>query len=241
MNIKRAQRQQVFVQVAQQIEAMIRSGELAPGDQLLPERQLAAQLQVSRASLREALALLVGKGVIAISPRDGAYIRQLRIEEAAAPLALAMRQERRQLDHLFEVRRIIETQAARLAALRHSDEDLLKLRDLAAAVARDVVASQPADETDTLFHVGIVRTARNPLLTDVMGTLIVAMMGVYGPARQRLLGDTQEAPRFLAEHEEILAAIARGDPDAAASAIEAHLAHAERALKADIATVEAST
>ncbi|MBC8075746.1 MAG: FadR family transcriptional regulator [Chloroflexales bacterium] len=233
MDLKRAARQPVYTQVADQIQQLIKAGTLAPGDQLLPERQLAELLQVSRPSVREALALLVGKGVIAVSPRDGAYIRRTRLEDMVEPLALAMLQERQQIHHLFEVRQVIETQAAHLAAQRRDIDDIRRLRLLGQRVATDVQSGSPADATDTLFHVGIVETAKNPLLTNVMGTLIVAMMEVYSPARRRILADPTDAPTFLQEHEQIIDAIAAQDPDRAAHMVTQHLAHAQRRLEAE--------
>lgn len=231
MDLKRANHQPVYTQVAEQIQQLIKSGELNPGDQLLPERQLAERLQVSRTSIREALALLVGKGVIEISPRNGAYIRRHRLEQATEALALVLFQEQQSLHHLIEVRQIIETQAVRLAALRRTVDDIERLQALSERVAGDVRQAVPADASDTLFHVGIVETAQNPLLTNVMGTLIVAMMEVYGPARRRMLADPLEAPKFIDEHQQIVDAIMEQDPERAAALITQHLNHALQHLE----------
>ena len=64
-------RKLLYVQVVEQIRHLIKQGELAPGDQLLPERELAEMLKVSRTSVRQALAVLEGMGIIEITPRDG--------------------------------------------------------------------------------------------------------------------------------------------------------------------------
>ncbi|MFN8455253.1 MAG: winged helix-turn-helix domain-containing protein [Anaerolineae bacterium] len=72
-NLKRSPTPQpLYLQVVAQIQELIKQGELAPGDQLLSERELAEKLGVSRTSVRKAVAKLEGMGVIAVTPRDGA-------------------------------------------------------------------------------------------------------------------------------------------------------------------------
>lgn len=233
LDLKRqAGQEPVYARVVKHIQEMVRQGELAPGDQLLPERELAEKLHVSRSSAREALAVLTGMGIIEVSARDGAYIRRRSFEEAIEPLASVIFQEQESVLHLFEVRQIIETQAARLAAERHSEADLKDLQTLNQQVEQDICENRPADESDTHFHLGIVKAAKNPLLTKVMGSLITALMDVYAPTRRQILADPLEAPLFVSEHQQILDAIAARNPDQASEAIIRHLAHARQQLEA---------
>src|SRR5262245_27493754 len=81
-------------QVVEQIQQLIKNGELNPGDQLLPERELAEKLGVSRTSVRKAVARLEGMGIIAVTPRDGAYVRRRSLEDAVEPLTQILFQER---------------------------------------------------------------------------------------------------------------------------------------------------
>lgn len=231
-SLKRTVRQQpAYARVVEQIEKMLRSGELSPGDQLLPERQLAERLGVSRSSAREALAKLAGMGIIEVTARDGAYVRRRSWEDVVGPLAEVLFQERENVSHLFEVRAIIETQAARLAAQRRGEADVRRLRELSRQVRLDVSEARPADASDTCFHAGIVQTAKNPLLTKVMGSLVSALMEVYSPARRRILADPDEANAFVGEHERIVDAIAVGDPGEAAQATARHIDHARQRLE----------
>mgnify|MGYP005846913127 CR=1 FL=1 len=211
------------------IHELIRKGELAPGDQLLPERQLAEKLGISRSSVREALAILAGMGIIEISARDGAYVKRRSPERALEPLAQILYRERESVMHMFEVRRIIETQAVRLAALRRSEPDIERLRELNERVEAEVKGGLPADESDTLFHIGILETAKNPLLSTVFAPLITPMMEVYAPARQKIL--ETDGRRFLREHELIIQAIAEGNPDRAESLMARHIEHARRRVE----------
>ena len=233
-SLKREAREQpVAAKVAAHIQRLIKSGELSPGDQLLPERQLAEKLGISRTSVREALAVLAGMGIVDISPRDGAYIRRRSLEDALEPLAQILFREQQSIMHMFEVRQIIETQAVRLAALRRDEGDLRRLDQLRRQVEEDVRGNAPSDESDTLFHVGIIEAAKNPLLSSITSSLIAAMMEVYGPARQRILSNPIEAPRFLSEHQSILKAIATKDPERAARLMAQHIDHARVRVEAE--------
>lgn len=231
-SLRRPARQQpAYARVVEQIKEKLSSGELSPGDQLLPERQIAEKLGVSRSSAREALATLAGMGLIEVTARDGAYVRRRSLDDVVEPLAEILFQERESVFHLFEVRSIIETQAARLAAQRHDEADVRRLRELSRRVSLDVSMSRPADESDTRFHAGIVETAKNPLLTKVMGSLVTALMEVYSPARRQILADPDEARAFVSEHEGIVDAIAAGDPGRAAEATAQHIDHARQLLQ----------
>ncbi len=78
MNITRKKRTRLYRDIVAQIRQLIQDGSLAPGDQLLPERQLAEKLGVSRSALREALTALDSMGMIDITPGGGAYIKKNR-------------------------------------------------------------------------------------------------------------------------------------------------------------------
>src|SRR5262245_13539517 len=179
-NFKRAQRHKpVYLQVVEQIQQMIKAGELAPGDQLLPERELAEKIGVSRTSVRQSLAILDGMGIIEITPRDGAYVRRQPLEGALEPLIQVLYQERAQVDHLFEVREIIETQAARLAAQRRDEASLKRLRILNQQFKEGLADGDLAFEANTRFHLCIVETAKNPVLTQLLSTVLLATIEVY--------------------------------------------------------------
>jgi len=177
-NLKRSTRQKpVYVQVANQIQQLIKDGELVPGDQLLPERELAEQIGVSRTSVRQSLAVLDGMGVIEITPRDGAYVRRKNLEDAVKPLTHVLFQERNQVCHLFEVRQIIENQAVLLAAMRRDAVDLQRLRNLNRQFEADLMNGDYAFEANTKFHLAIVGAAKNPILTEIMCTLLLRFDG----------------------------------------------------------------
>lgn len=235
-NLKRSrQRKPVYIQVEEQIRKLIREGDLVPGDQLLPERELAEMFGVSRTSVRQALAILDGMGVVEITPRDGAYVRRQSLEEAVVPLTQVLFQERDQVSYLFEVREIIETQAVRLAAFRRDEADIRRLRELNGQYELDLRKGDLAFEANTNFHIGIVESAKNPLLSEIMSTLLKATMQVYAVARHRSLSNLHNLLRFVNEHEQIIDAIEGQDSNLAASLLVKHINDARERVRGQVA------
>lgn len=221
----------VYLRVVEQIQQLIKNGDLAPGDQLLSERELAEKLRVSRTSVRKAVAKLEGMGMVEVTPRDGAYVRRQSLENALEPLAHALFQEREKVFHQFEVRQIIESQACRLAALRRDESDLQRLREFNRQFEADLYQGGTGFEANTGFHIAIVEAAQNPVLTEVMVTLLKATIQVYATARQRSLSNMPNLLRFAAEHEQIINAIAHQDAELAAAMMAKHIDDARQRIE----------
>lgn len=221
----------VHIQVVEGIQQLIKSGALVPGDQLLPERELAERLGVSRTSVRKAMARLEGMGIIEVTPRDGAYVRRQSLEIVVEPLAQVLYQERKNVAHQFEVRQMIETQAARWAAQRRTEADLQRLREYNRQFEAGLSGGDVAFEANTRFHIGIVEAAKNPVLTEIMVTLLKATMQVYALARQQSLLKTPDLLRFVSEHDQIISAIEHQDSDLTATLIAAHIDDARRRIE----------
>jgi GntR family transcriptional repressor for pyruvate dehydrogenase complex len=173
--------------------------------------------------VRQALGILEGMGIIKITPRNGAHVRQPNFADAVEPLAQALYFERDQVNHLFEVRQIIETQTAALAAQRRSDDDIRRLRKLNRQFEGDLQSGDLAFEANKNFHIGIVETAKNPLLIGVITTILVATMEVYVSARHQSLSEKRDLSQFVVEHEQIIEAIAQQDPELTAQLVTKHI------------------
>jgi GntR family transcriptional repressor for pyruvate dehydrogenase complex len=135
--------------------------------------------------------------------------------------------------HLFEVRQIIETQAARLAALRRDEADLACLHNLNRRFEADMLARNLTSPSNTEFHLCIVRAAKNPVLTQIMSTVLEATIEVYAAARTRTLSRAPNLLQFVTEHEQIVQAIARRDPNEAAAALARHIDDARRRIEGE--------
>jgi GntR family transcriptional regulator, transcriptional repressor for pyruvate dehydrogenase complex len=229
--IVRKKRERVYEQIVEQIQQLIRDKVLSPGDQLLPERQLAEKLGVSRAALREALTVLVSRGLIEITPGGGAYVRESSIEDLVDPLAAVMLKERQSIYDLLEARSILEIGAVRLAAQRGDLTDVYQIQQAALEMNDNMRRGQPADEADVNFHQSIVQASHNPVLVNMMAMIVGVMKEVYAPSRHKLLEDLEKLEVYERQNLDIVAAIRSGDPEAAAALLFEHLSMASEELR----------
>lgn len=213
------ERNSVAEQVARRLLEMVRTKALKPGDQLPPERELATYMQVSRASLREALRGLQILGVLRMRQGGGIYVTALEATDLLGPLQFLITLDSKNLGSLHESRAMIDGAIARLAAERISAAQLASLHRLVeaqATVLGDPLAFRLAD---TEFHETIAAATGNPFLLTVSHSLYVLGMEY----RRVAAGTRAVLERSLVEHRGIAAALEARDPDAAEAAMQAHL------------------
>ena len=207
-------------QAADQLRRRLQAGEWDVGAKLPGETTLAAELGVGRSTIREALRMLAGQGML--RPRQGAGVFVERTEPDADGWEAVLRREA--IASIVEVRAAIEIEAARLAARRATAEDVAAMRR---ALALRAAASDAPDrefvEADTAVHRSIVAAAHNAVLSELFETLVprvadamIEMIGLLG------LRDRDTAPN-ADEHAALVEAIAAGDVDEAARISRAHL------------------
>ena len=121
-------RRQVADVVAERIERLIVDGVLKVGQALPSERRLCEKLGISRSALREGLRVLRGRGIIETSQGRGSFVAELSGNHDASPLMHLFNSQPRTLYDLLEVRALLESESARLAALRGTDADFVLLR-----------------------------------------------------------------------------------------------------------------
>lgn len=216
-------------QVVDGIKSMLLDGRLTPGDRLPIEKDLATDLGVSRGSLREGLRALATLGIVDSRQGDGTYITSLDPGLLLAPLSFVVDlQGAGDASAFHGVRRVLETEAAGLAALRIDAAGLEQARsaldDAAQILAADEVDHDRLLETDIAFHRVIAMASGNPVLAALIATL------ASRTARARLWrGLTQEGAELRThdEHEAIYAALVSGDPDRARLRMANHLLEVE--------------
>src|SRR5690606_8537975 len=113
------------------IKGMILDGRLRPGDQLPSERALSEALGVSRPTVREAIRSLQAMNIVETRHGAGTFVSSLSVEELLRPLQFALALSDFAMEHLFEVRLMLEPGAAELAAERASDDEIEELRECA--------------------------------------------------------------------------------------------------------------
>lgn len=217
-------RQSVAEQVAQRILGLVKSGDLKPGDQLPPERELAASLHVSRPSVREAMRGLSILGVIRTRQGGGAYVSQLDADVLLEPLHFFISLEDANISQLYDARMLIEQNVASRAAENITGEQLEKLEEILAVQADYIDDPAKFRESDSAFHDIIWRGCANGFLTRIGRSL-----NVIGLEFRHMASET---PGVLAQshedHRRIVAALKARDPVAAAEAASAHMRNVYR-------------
>jgi GntR family transcriptional repressor for pyruvate dehydrogenase complex len=218
------ERNSVADQVAKKILDLVRTGNLKPGDQLPPERELAQLLEVSRPSLREAMRGLQILGVVKSRQGGGAYISSLNAADLLGPLQFLITLNAENVHALYESRVVIDGAIARMAAERLSDGDLARLRRLVAAQGGLFADPIGFRVSDLEFHLTIMQSTDNPFLVRVSHSLYV-----LGMEYRRIASETAGVLRQShADHEQIVAAFAGRDADAAEKAMVTHMRNVHR-------------
>jgi len=215
------------------IQKLIISGSWGPGDRLPKESELAAQLGLSRNSLREAVRALSQLRVLEVRQGDGTYVTSLEPElllESTSFISHLLVGE--SALELFEVRRLLEGAAAALAAARI---DSLGKDALRAKLERMIESETVAElvEADVDFHAIIARATGNTFLTSLLASLSSRTMRAR-MWRGREVDNVLDVTRD--EHRRIYEAIVAGDPELARAAAMAHIASGERWLRAQLAS-----
>lgn len=213
------QRQPVAEQVAQQLLGLIQSGNLKPGQQLPPERELATILDVSRPSLREALRALSLLGVVKIRQGGGVYVSALDPESLLGPIHFFISLDDHNIEDLFEARILVESAVTKLAAQKISDDQLVLLRGLVGDEDGLLDDPQRFIDADVQFHRAIFDAAENSFLVRVATSL-----HVLGRASREITGYIPGVLKSsMKDHQKILAALEQRDPEKAGAAMERHL------------------
>ena len=217
MPIHAIEPRRLYRQIADQLRALIARGEYPVGSRLPPERDLSAQLGVSRPSVREALIALEVEGLIEVRMGSGIYVRP-GDPKAARPVSAEGPLE------IIRARQLIESELAAHAARHMKKAQVAGLRDAIAVMEAQVADGQMPTRGDRLFHVRIAAASDNSVLLRVIGELWDER---GNPLFTQLGSHFETASSWnlaIAEHRTVVDAIASGSPDAARDAMSTHLA-----------------
>jgi GntR family transcriptional repressor for pyruvate dehydrogenase complex len=233
MDFKPIKAKRLYEEVVDQIKQLMAGGELKPGDKLLPERELAERLQVSRASVREAIRTLEMMGFVEIRPGDGTFVRDTNTDEIIRPLAMFLAVEKSSLLEMFEVRRLFEAATASMAAERAADEEIEEIRSSLEKMEErlNVQDSEKGEEYDIAFHYAVAEATHNGLLIKLFRTISDEFSRAVSVARRRLYGHEDNPQKIIDQHRRIYKAIKGRDPQMAAQRMLEHLNYAEKELR----------
>ncbi|MEU1348174.1 FadR/GntR family transcriptional regulator [Streptomyces sp. NPDC005775] len=216
-------------QATRHLREQITEGHWPVGTKIPGETTLAKTLGVGRSTVREAVRTLATLGLL--QPRQGAGVFVIAAHETQE---WPVRLRRAAVTDVYEVRMLIEVQAARLAARRRTDEDLIALDAALAARRAAGAASDDAAfvDADIALHRTVVAAAHNPVLTDLFAEFapalrqaLIDLVDLLGLRR----GDPQHGE---AQHRALVTAVVAGDAESAGRAAQAELQHTLDRLRA---------
>lgn len=220
-------RRRLSAQVADELQSSIFDAGLAPGDRLPTEASLTKRFGVSRTVVREAVQLLVQRGLVDVRAGRGMIVKEVTGAGMAVQYDLMLRANAGSLAQLFELRMVVETQIAALAASRRQPyhlEDMLTALEAAEQGADDDVAARLAN--DLAFHRAVSHASGNPFCVLVVRSINDFLYETYS----RALGYLAHQDHTMREHREIYEAIEQRDPVAAEAAARGHLRRIMRSL-----------
>ena len=213
-----------FAKVFDFLREQLLEGRIRNGDRLLPERELALQLGVSRPIVREALRALSMMGVVEIRERVGTVVRQPDVSVLSDVFAFSLAQVPDAIDDVIQARIALECQAIRLACQRATTADIERMRGALDAIEATVHDTTGGGRADFDFHIALVRASKSDTLIQLYGAMAELLTRSHRDRRQ-LVGDHHDESMkrtVVEDHRHLLEVVIAGDEDAADQALRRH-------------------
>ena len=224
--LKAVKKTRIPEEIVQQVHQLIRDGVLAPGDRLPPERELAQQLNVSRASVREAMRLLDISGLVEVRPGAGTFITEDTVEAIIQAFSSMNTSEAASASDVFEMRLLLEPHVVSLAADRATEADIRRMNETLDSQEDDIAAGGTGVEFDSQFHYAIADATKNSALMAVTQ----AISDILSQSREPSLQSPERSRLSLQSHRRILASIEGGQSEEAARAMIEHISEIDRQI-----------
>lgn len=221
-------RQGLPSQVANHVRDQIVHGSLVPGDRLPTEREMAEQHGVSRAVIREAVAKLIHEGLVNSRQGVGAFVAS---PDATTTLVLdpGSFAEPKDFKQLYELRLVLESGAAELAAKNCDADDLASIESAIDAMRRVQDSREIYVQHDIAFHRAVAAASKNPFVSMFISFVDRRLQeSIFVALRKLDFATTTETS--IAEHRVIFDAVRARDPNAASAAMRSHLNNSSRRL-----------
>ncbi len=213
------QSRRLYQEVAGQIQELIISGHLEPGDKLPTEQQLTEQFGVSRTVVREAVKALAEKELLRVKHGKGVYVATPSTETLQESMFLLFRASKEPLLSLLEAREILEVEIAGLAAERSTGEDRVRLKEALRKEATILHEPGAYVEQDLRFHELLARATHNEVLS-----ILLSAIGELLRESRRVTIEAPGVSRLSWEgHQDIYEAVRDSDREAAREAMRRHL------------------
>lgn len=206
--------------IIQQIKELISSGQLNPGDRLPSERQLSERFAVGRTHVRDALRKLEFYGILKTLPQSGTVVAGFGINALEGLITDVLKLEGNDFHALVETRVLLETNSAKFAALRRSNDDILSISSALDKYEEAVRSGKNAVEEDLLFHLKIAEASKNPVLKSLM---LIVTPDILTYFKENDVCGGIKPLSVLEEHHQILDYIIKQDALNAEESMREHL------------------
>lgn len=212
--------------IQEQIKRHITDHHLQPGDLLPPEGQLAADLGVSRGSVREAVKALESLGILEVRHGAGIAVREFNFDSVLDLLTYGLVFEQTRIDEILQIRKCLETAVVDLVAQRISAAQIQALEAHLADWETLAATNQPTSEMDRSFH----RMLYEPVGNRSLISLLDVFWLVFHAVPVRSITTDMQPSTTVQDHREILAAVRQRDAKAARARILDHFRNIEQRI-----------
>lgn len=220
----------VYEEVIEQIQKNIIDGDLKKGDRLPSERELSELMNISRTSIREALRVLESMGVVESIHGEGNFICSNTEKSLLQPLSMMFKLNNGKYQDIFELRKVLEVENARLAAIRATDMDCRELLSIVEEMeeeSKDANRNEILVELDKRFHNKVASMSKNCLIESLFNTTSLLFERFIEDARSEIIQNDMADKFLLSQHHAICNGIIKKDEKEALKAMEDHMRYIE--------------
>ncbi|TKT78122.1 FadR/GntR family transcriptional regulator [Aquamicrobium sp. LC103] len=211
-----------YAKISSFLREQLLTGQLKTGDFLLPERELAVRLNVSRPVVREALRALSMIGIVEIRHGVGTVVKRPDVSTLREFFTFALAQQSDVIDDIMQARIAIEHQAIRLACQRATQRDFDRLADALTTITETIHDPSAGAAADFAFHEAIVQAAHSPTLASIYGSISELMMRSHRERREQIIRIDGIEEFLVDHHRSIFAAIVEQDVSRADELLARH-------------------
>jgi GntR family transcriptional regulator, transcriptional repressor for pyruvate dehydrogenase complex len=229
MALKPIKKKRLFEEIIIAIEQYIQEEKIPPGGKLPSENELAAIFNVSKTAVREAMSVLNANGIIETRPGAGIFLKDISGESIVQRVTSNL-MDKDQLQEILEFRRGLEVEAASLATLRGSEDDLWKIKGAHHDLVQANKDGRIGVKEDYLFHYSIILAAHNSIYKDVFHAVSEKLEEGIRISKMQSMKQPGLFEEGYLEHEAIIDALFKRDPEKASKAMRHHLVRNERKI-----------
>jgi GntR family transcriptional repressor for pyruvate dehydrogenase complex len=233
MDFKPIETKKRYVLVIDQILDQMQKGVFKAGDVLPPERVVAEKLGVSRPSVREAYSVLEMVGILESKVGSGTYVKSSNIDNFYKNKIKDISATEESPYEILEVRKIIEPEAACLAAKSASKEDIVEIENILQQMKSEMKNhSSYTLETDALFHLRIAKASGNAMLFNVMQYILnISNKRLWEVIREELVRTPGHLETDMKAHQDILRSLKNKDFKNARTIMKKHLSQIQKEIR----------